>query len=241
MTLNWTAMLTPRQRRVLDLAREDAGVNLPDLLEMIAFLSDLLDAAQPGPVPAPARSVLAVPYHSQHEHDAKLTRRDCGPACVEMVGEYYKPLLAGDVTTNDIMRFLTGGADRSTYIGELQRASDRFYGVKLERHDEASWDDLKGWVVTLGRPCIVLIRYGSFVTRMDRRFISGHYLVVIGVDEIDYQGETIERVIIHDPDFYGAYIPQGAFISVVRSHFMAMWQDAAKQGNPARMALVPQV
>lgn len=239
-------MLTPRQRQVLDLAHEAKDLALPDLTGMIVYLADLLDATRPSPVPAPVpapgRSVLDVTYHSQHEHDARLTRKDCGPACVEMVGEYYKPLLAGDVTTNEIMRYLTGGADRPTRISELQQASDHFYGVKFDRHDDATWEELGDWVVAKARPIIVLVRYASFQMRIDRRYLSGHYMVVVGFDEIDYQGETIQRAIVHDPDFYGPLIGQGAFIPIVEAHFMAMWRDAAKiRGNPACMALVPQV
>lgn len=240
----WRDRLDSRQQKEVDFAGvyvAEFGHGTPghNHLVLINKLSGLLDeSADPSP-PDPEAKRLPVPYHSQHEADAEWFRKDCGPACVEMVGEWARPERTA-VTTNEIMRFITAGVDRSIYIGELQRASEHFYEVGLERHGGASWEDLKYWI-DKGLPAIVLVHYGSFAGRMDRGFNSGHFMVVAGRDSVDYQGETIERIILHDPDWYGGKEAQGAFIPVVKDHFMAMWEDCYKDGNPRRMALVPEV
>ena len=78
----------------------------------------------PAGVPGPGEPrVLGVPYHSQWEVDALDKRMDCGPACVEMVGEFWRPDV--EVTTDEIMRFVTQGVERGTLIRELQAAARR--------------------------------------------------------------------------------------------------------------------
>jgi hypothetical protein len=244
---DWQAGLDERQRKEIELARVytrdfNHGTDGHSRLTLIANLAETLDrfAVGPGIPPQPALeyTVLDVPYHSQHEADAKLFRKDCGPACVEAVGKFYVP--TATATTNEIMRFTTGGADRATYIAELQKASVHFFNVTLDRHDGATWEDLVGWIIA-GKPVPVLVHYGSFGTRLDRDWWIGHYLVVVGVDRIRYQAQMVDRVILHDPDYWGSVMAQGAFIPVIKDHFMGMWDDCYKDGNPRRMALVPRV
>lgn len=203
-------------------------------LMLIAWLTQLLDAADE---PTPMRNVLKVPYHSQHESDAQRFRSDCGPDCVEMVGEYFRPDKAA--TTDEIMAWITGGVDRLISVTELQAAANYFFDIEMSVHQGADWQDLRAWVLSGGAPVIVLVHYGSFAFRMDRNYTGGHFMVVVGFDQIDYQGETVQRVIVHDPDWYGGMMAQGAFLPVERSHFMGAWHDAWKDGNPSRMALVP--
>jgi hypothetical protein len=66
-------------------------------------------------------------------------------------------------------------------------------------------------------------------------------MVVVGFDQIYYQDQVVERAIVHDPDFYGGLMAQGAFIPIVQPHFMGMWDDCYKDGNPRRMALTPRL
>lgn len=201
-------------------------------------LGELLGIEGPAPQQAVRGFRLDIPYHSQWERDAELTRRDCGPACVEMVGEYL--CLDTDVTTNDIMWSITGGEDRGTRINELQESAMAWYSVTLDRYNEFTWDELVARALA-GEPCIVLVHYGSFPTRIDRNYTQGHYMVVCGFDEVDYQGKAVERVILHDPDFYGDAMEMGAFIPVVKSVFMKMWDDCHMDRNPRRMALVASI
>ena len=242
--MTWQDRLTGGQRALLGLAKSEiAGDELPfslmaspSVLRTLADMAELLDQAETPDLPV-SRMVLPVPYHSQWEGDAELIRKDCGPACVEMLGEYYHPELQ-DISTDDITKYITGGADRATSISELQRAFDHYYGAPLDRHGVANWDMLKKWIGD-GHPAIVLVHYGSFLTRMDRNYTSGHYMVVCGFDRVYYQGQALERVILHDPDFYGVTtIGQGAFIPVIKSHFLKMWDDCYKDQNPRCLALV---
>ena len=209
---------------------------------IIAKLAEMLSVAQdtlPELMPE-YDSVLAVPYHSQHEDDARRFSLDCGPACIEMVGEYWTA--DPSPSTDEIMNWITGATDRCTYIVELQRAANHFYGIELERHDGAGWEDLLGWIDE-GLPSIVLGRYGAFVTRQDRGWTGGHFFVIVGYDSIDYQGAKVERILLHDPDFYPLNsstdtTAQGAFIPVVRSHFEHIWSTCHLNGNPNNLALV---
>lgn len=242
----WRANLEERQRQEVEFARLyvrdfDHGTTGHNRLALIDKLADMLDAMAAG-APISQRTleyVLDVPYHSQHEDDARRYRRDCGPTCIEMLGKFYRPEVA--VSTDDIMTQITGGVDRSTYIAELQRASLHFFDLELERHNEATWEDLQRWIVVEGKPIVGLGHYGSLRTRMDRGWTGGHFFVLVGFDQVKYQGQLIERAIIHDPDYYAGLHAQGAFIPLVRDHFMALWDDCHKDRNPRRMALVPKV
>jgi len=239
MAEDWQLGLAEQERQevafaqtyVRDFGHGTAGHNR---LVLIDRLAAMLDAASSSG--SPVRHVLDVPYHSQHEVDARWFRRDCGPACVEMVGEWHRRDL--DASTNEIMRSITGGQDRGTYIRELQDAARDFYHLELDRHDGASWDQLAAWL--LNRPVIVLVHYGSFAMRMDRGYTAGHFMVAVGLDRVDYQGESVRRVVLHDPDWWGdVTMAQGAFLPATQDHFMGMWEDCYKDGNPRRMALVP--
>lgn len=251
----WTKVLDNRQLSEVRLARMYArhfahGTAGHHRLMMIAQLADLLDRADPvKPKPNPVlvkRHVLDVQYHSQHEYDAQMTRRDCGPACVEMVGEHLRP--AVDHSTDEIMVRITGGVDRSTYISELQKASLEMFQVTLHRQEHCTTSQLRDWILD-DLPVIILVHYGSFFTRLDRNYRVGHFLVVVGYEVIDYQGKPSTRYFVHDPDYYRVanngsqldLIDQGAFIPVTEAHLHAMWSDAIKDRNPVRMALVPEV
>lgn len=244
---NWRDDLNRLQREQLELARfyhihsvDPNATNRTRMWTLIDNLAELLDACgTDAPVPQPVLKfhVLDVPYHSQHESDAKKYRRDCGPAAVEMVGEWYHP--DTDITTDTIMTYITTGADRSVWIKELQKAALYCYGVTLGRHDGLDWNALRKYVVEDKRPAIVLVHYGSYRMRMDRNYTAGHYLVVVGFDEIQYQDQTIKRIIIHDPNFYGSIEAQGAFLPIVKPHFMKMWNDCRRDDNPRCMALIP--
>lgn len=238
--MDWRKSLTDDQRKEAEFAllyadwkrtvtyetAEDARLTL------IARLAELLERV---PETVPAGHILQVSYHSQWESDALLTKKDCGPACVEMIGEYETTT---NYTTDDIMHFLTGGADRGTYISELQKAAKELYGVTLERHNLAGTEWLKAQIGK-GNPAIILVHYGSFPIRMDRNYTGGHYMVVCGWEYVNYGGNPILRFVLHDPDFYGATsLTQGAFIPVTEQVLYKMWTDARLDSNPTRMALV---
>ncbi len=184
----------------------------------------VLDKSKPLPVPTiMSGAVLYVPYSSQHEVDAKKFRLDCGAACVEMVGEFYKGQILG-VGTNEIHAHMTGGANKKTSAEDLQKALKHFYDVDTIDKGGATPDMLRGWIDE-GHPSIVLVRYGDFPLRMDLAYTSGHWMVVCGYDSFDWAGHEVKRLIMHDPDWYSTFMAQGAFLPVIESMFVGMHKD----------------
>ena len=246
----WDDGLTADQRKEISLAeymRDHIGY-FPTTgisrMELIAELAKRLKNGYQGPVPDYGdRFVLwDCDHQSQWDKDADDTKKDCGPACVETVCKY----VTGNVTgpgTNEIMRFITGGTDRSTSLSELQKAAKELYGVTMTRHDGASIAQVIGWI-NAKRPPIILVKYGYFIMRLDRKYESGHFMVAVGRDRFVTNGVPVERIYVHDPDWWDPYMGQGAFIPVTHHHFFQMW-DGAKDDkgpgwqNPARAALVP--
>jgi hypothetical protein len=182
-----------------------------------------------------SEEILAVPYHSQWETDAQRWKSDCGPATVEMVGEFYRG--PQKISTDDIMQWITGGSNRNTSATNLVDAAAHFYNVKLDKVYKSDWDFLKS-EISKGYPVIVLVHYGAFSMRLDRGFTGGHWMVVNGFDIIDYQGTEIERIILHDSNWWGEYTAQGADIPVIKKQFTNMWGLCHLDNNPDNMALI---
>jgi len=195
------------------------------LLEM----ERLLDLRESEPLETD-RFVIDVPYSSQHEIDAQKYRLDCGPACVEMVGEFWRGQTDG-VGTDSIHGFITGGVDRGTTVDDLQKAALHFYNVKLRRLLSPTVGSILECVDD-GNPVIVLVQYGKNPVRMDRNYTAGHWMVVIGFDLFDWAGTPIQQIIVHDPDFYGTFKDQGARIPFSRTTFEQMFWDVALEAVP---------
>lgn len=171
-----------------------------------------------------SRRVLPVPYSSQHEVDAKRFSLDCGAACVEMIGEYYRPEKNGVIGTNEIHDWMTGGRNKTTSKDELQRALAHFYDVQVDAHYDVTPANLRGWIDN-GHPAIVLVRYGDFPLRMDLSYTSGHWMCVVGYDSFDWSGNEVKRLIMHDPDWYAQHMAQGGFLPVIEEMFVGMHSD----------------
>lgn len=164
---------------------------------------------------------LRVPYSSQHEKDARATSLDCGPACVEMVGEYYRGQIDG-VGTDQIMKWITGGVNRTTSADELNEAARHFYNVKLVKHYSVGVFHLRQWIDDL-KPVILLIRYGEIPLRMDLSYTGGHWIVAVGYSSFDWAGVNVERIHVHDPDWYRAYMAQGAYMPLIEDMLLNAW------------------
>lgn len=205
-------------------------VNADGVLTVNFYPENVVD--EPHPLQTPV--TLTVPYHSQWEADARKWSSDCGPATVEMVGEFYR----GEqiTSTDDIMEFITGGTNKLTSATDLVNAADHFYAVKLSKRYGYSWEELVK-EYEAGHPTIVLVHYGAFQMRLDRGFTGGHWMVVTGFDTVDYQGKLVERIILHDPDWWAPWLEQGEHMPVTKEHFERMWNEAYKDNNPQRMAL----
>ena len=175
------------------------------------------------PVIDPTRRVLAVPYSSQHEIDAKQFSLDCGAACVEMIGEFYAGQTPG-VGTNEIHDWMTGGKNRTTSKDDLIRALSHFYDVDADYGRGVTPEQLREGIDD-GHPSIVLVRYGDFPLRMDLAYTSGHWMVVCGYDSFDWAGNEVKRLIMHDPDWYAQFMAQGGFLPVIEEMFVGMHLD----------------
>jgi hypothetical protein len=175
------------------------------------------------PVIDPTRRVLAVPYSSQHEKDAKRFRLDCGAACVEMVGEFYAGQTPG-VGTNEIHAWMTDGKNKTTSANDLNRALKHFHDVDATACYDVSPEHLRGFIDD-GDPAIVLVRYGDFPLRMDLSYTAGHWMCVVGYDSFDWAGHEVRRLIMHDPDWYYQFMAQGGFLPVIEEMFVGMHSD----------------
>lgn len=247
----WFNELDERQRKEIALAQVYAsdynhGTAGHTRLMLMDYMAATLDRYEerlargtgPGLVdPFTARQVLGVRYNPQWGYDANAHKKDCGPACLEMLGEYHNQGV--DRTTDEIMRYITGGADRPTGIAELRRAASELYGITLKRYNGATVHDLVKWI-DAGRPAMVLIWYGGYELRLDRGFTGGHYWVVVGYERFHFEGQTWLRFIIHDPDYYGArHVVSGAFMPVTMEQFGYVWDNAHRAwNNPDNVALV---
>lgn len=249
----WFNELPERQRKEIDLAQlyvqdYNHGTTGHVRLGTMDAMAQTLDRyeeqlAQANPDPGlvyTARRVLPVRYNPQWGYDANQHKKDCGPAVLESLCEYHEP--GTDRTTNEIMNYITGGVDRATSISELQRAALELYGITLKRYNGATVYDLIRWI-DAGRPVMVLVWYGGYELRLDRGFSGGHYWVVVGYEQFDFEGKAWTRFIIHDPDFYGArHVTSGAFLPVGMAQFSYVWDNAHRAwNNPDNVALVAEL
>ena len=144
-------------------------------IEALDFLAKLIEARELRTIDC--GGVLNVPYHSQHDADARGASLDCGPACIEMLIKFFDP--DAQITTDSIMTHITGGRNRPTSVRELQSAFENFLpGYYLRRENDCAIDDLKRFVESV--PVICLVHYGESKFRMDRQYTGGHWLVVVG-------------------------------------------------------------
>jgi len=178
---------------------------------------------KPDKSPTPGRC-LDVPYSAQWESDAMNFRRDCGAACVEMVGEYYRGQLQG-VGTNEIMHYITGGKDENTGYDDLKGGLLHFYNVDLiYRRSAAHTLDLLRSHVDADTPTIVLVRYGHIHLRMDLSYVGGHWMVVCGYDQFQWAKDTVQRIIVHDPDWMRNDMAQGGYLPITENMFTRAWE-----------------
>lgn len=169
------------------------------VMHRIAAQLDAMGDAQP--------VMVKVPYRSQHDDDAKISRADCGPACVAMVLEWR----GLTVTTDDLTRMTSMGA---TNAGQLIAAAGQ-HGLKLHRRAPMTIFDLENQI-RLGNPFIALIRYTDFGSiRQDLAYTGLHWVVVVGFD--------VDSVYVNDPDYWGARRLEGRGRAIPRHLFERAW------------------
>ena len=139
---------------------------------------------------------MKVPYVSQWDATAKLSRGDCGIVAACMVA-----LWKGIKTTPDEMLKASGlPVGRHTYdFPEVIRAAEAV-GLKLRYHYPATWPIIRA-EIKANRPVLSLLRYGKISNNQDD-FDGSHFWVCLGYDD--------ENVFVNDPNFWGDMREYGA-------------------------------
>lgn len=156
--------------------------------------------------------MLEVPYVSQWGGTANLFIRDCGVACVKMVGAYYGKML--DKTIDQLSRQtpLTGGDAGLVPAALVVLASKYELPLKVINLDE---DGIRAQI-NKGQPVIVLIAYRFITERMDQADnkpgSDGHFFVIVGYDDTHF--------VCNDPDFFGTQTLHGKQLPVFVTHVM---------------------
>lgn len=151
--------------------------------------------------------LIPVPYRSQHDDDAKISRSDCGPACVAMLLEWR----GLTITIDELARETSLG---STNAGQLIAAAER-HNLNLARRAPMSLPDIENQI-RLNQPMITLIRYLDFgMTRQDLTYAGLHWVVVIGFDA--------DSIYVNDPDYWGARRLEGQGRAIPRAMFDHAW------------------
>lgn len=173
--------------------------------------------------------ILNLPYKSQLDPDASLSRNDCGPACLAMLIN----ALGTPVTTDAVFQRTGSGPEHNITMAQLMRVSESY---------EAPLDFRMGWglselraSLSRARPVIALVHYGVFSeldpdvsTQSD--FKGPHFLVVAGYND--------NNVIVHDPLWKGERRQEGAFRPWPNKVWLQAWGschldcDAEGKCNP---------
>jgi len=170
------------------------------VLQHIANMIEAMDA------PALPKFV-DVPYRSQHDPDAQLTRADCGPACVAMLLEWRQI----GISIDSITRRTSLGA---TNAGQLMAVA-AYHGLKLERYNNMTLADLER-CLNADKPLIALIKYVELGdSRQDLNYSGLHWLVVVGYDA--------DSVFVNDPDHWDERRDEGRRKPIPRAVFDAAW------------------
>jgi ABC-type bacteriocin/lantibiotic exporter with double-glycine peptidase domain len=157
------------------------------------------------------RSEMDIPYRSQWDPDALQKRSDCGPACVAMVldafGQHVEINQLSQIDISD------DGTTATELIGLLTK-----YGIQHARKSAA-----------FVPPGICLVRYSGFsrANVQDKHYTGWHWVVLLDIDP--------QRVIVHDPDWWGSRRDEGAH----HQFSIAEWDSAwLPYGNQGRIAIV---
>lgn len=171
------------------------------------------------PPPAPAGTVLQVPWVSQLGPGAAYTRGDCGPACTTMWLHYYG---LTNLTVDDCSS-RTGLARgyRYTMPAHLMNIM-RYYGHETYWRDKLDLEDLVDQIKD-GEPCILLVEYDQLpiALRYDKSYQYGHWILIVGYNN--------SEMVYHDP-----YFPStagGANIRILDNALLHAWGHNSDSGN----------
>ena len=140
------------------------------------------------------------PYRSQWAPDATGKRNDCGPACVASVLDAF----GKHKTVNELAAFIDP-TDDGTNSADLIRAFAA-NGVTAVAWTGTGYPNF---------PAICLVRYDGFkrTNVQDVNYKGWHWLLVHSLNEL--------TAVVHDPDFWGDRINEGAYKRYSRAEFDA--------------------
>ena len=162
---------------------------------------------------------LEVPYKSQWDSDAGISKDDCGPTCLAMILNYY----GEKVTTDDVFRATGAKIDRYVTISQLIKAGNK-WGYK--GHWEINCTEVRiKQLLNRRLPPIALIHYEPLSSRQDKNFKGGHFVIMVG--------EDWDVWIVNDPDFWAQYREHGNHHRYLKPEFIRAWEEAVKDGNSA--------
>lgn len=168
---------------------------------------------------------LKVPYHSQWDDDAKLSKNDCGAASVRMILNYY----GEEGLTTDQIQTDTGAGSGLVRVDQIQKAIIAL-GYTSEFYTNQDFQNIKNFI-DRDTPVIALVHYGSLISRQDQNFKGGHFMPIVGYREDN-------GVYANDPNFNGATRDQGDHHNYTSAEFLDAWGNCAQDGNPNNTFLV---
>jgi uncharacterized protein YvpB len=174
----------------LELKAQGLAVMANEFVAALNVYKQSLLADNPAGNASPVKR-LDVPWVGQNVgSDDDWSNSDCGPACATMLLRY----LGQNVTVNQASKAagLAKGYKGTAYwdLCKILLA----YKVAAGRKAGLSIDKLKA-EIDAGKPCILLVHYGSLKTRSDLTFTGGHWILLTGYN-VDKQ-----TFLYHDPYF----------------------------------------
>ena len=176
----------------------------------------------------PPPPLLPVPYMSQHGHPSRR-RAMCGPAAVWMLAAWVRKQrslpMPSCITVDCIMDY-TKRARFTTRVDLIQ--AGQAFGVELRNEDALTIERIIE-ELNASRPPIVLLDYGHLSERVDRNYMSGHYMVAVGYDDAG--------IWFADPNNRGVGL--GApYVRYRRDDVQRALSDPRWSGNPPNLGLV---
>lgn len=162
--------------------------------------------------------VINVPYRSQWDADAVLSKGDCGIVSACMVANWQ----GADVTPDGMLRKAGLPVGRLTYDFKEIITAARHAGLSLVARQNIRREDICA-ELRAGNPVITLLRYSKISGNQDS-FAGAHFWVEVGYDAT--------HMVVHDPNFWDERRSEGAFRRVPLAAFDTAIGDALREtGN----------
>ncbi len=159
-----------------------------------------------------------IPYRSQWDSDAALSRGDCGIVCVTMLANWR----GIEITPDELLRFAELPVQQATYtFAQLMKAGNAV-GLRFTYQRPATWDNIRAALIA-GQPSITLLKYGEISGNQDT-FTGAHFWLNVGYTETE--------AITHDSNFWQPRRDEGKFRRVPLFEYQKAIGDSLTQtGN----------